>query len=153
MPLERIDECRALLVLDHGFTPAEALCATRDQHQEDRPATIMLSEAQQARLREANTQDVALYDAAVTALENRIALLGDDFLAVKSAIKALLEDTNSTCTIPKSHGFDNRLEKFRENFNCLRNRTATLAKTLDPTFPPSIALHRESAALINSETL
>lgn len=147
MPLHRIDDCRTLLVLDHGFTLAEALCATRNQHHEDQPIAVNLTTSQLARLREGNARDIALYDAAVDAIDARVAALGSSFTETSTALRTLYNDTIQTCTIPQTtsseSGIDKRLAKFRKNFECLRQRTAVLMKSLNPPLPAEAIVERE----------
>ena len=140
--MDRIDECRAILILEYGFTATEALCATTDQHHKGRPDKMEFTASQIDYLRRNNEKDTEIYNAAVHALDARIASHGTMFWATFEAVKTFQKALQNECPKSPSSNFDERLHSFHAQFECMQQRTHLLAQSLEPSFPKGIPTRR-----------
>ena len=139
LPLELINEARALLVLDHGFTVPDVMCTERSQHNGRAPGHSALASAEsrvplpdvkafftateRQELLDNNPVDMLLHRYAVGAIEARIKAHGDRFNQTLTLVAGFVGKAEHECNLTKEHnwGFAGKLRKFEAQYQCFKD--------------------------------
>eukprot|EP00040_Diaphanoeca_grandis_P010812 m.55382 g.55382 ORF g.55382 m.55382 type:complete len:360 (+) comp22063_c0_seq1:268-1347(+) len=134
IPTEYINEARAILVLDHGFSIADALCTSVDQHvgvhsntnpilapRSTTPLKEFFEKREIETLIKFNPLDFQLHRYAVESLRKRIQHHGLKFNQTYERICTLLNRAVSECPIGQLIDGEERYEKFLRQFECLKS--------------------------------